>query len=399
MDRLKAILKNILALLLGLTLALAGLEIMLRVVEPVEFRVKGNRIILPRNKKIIFTNNKISKLDKIIYYSRNQLGFRGEPPPKNFSQTLTILTVGGSTTECIHISDGKTWPDLLAGKLKHDFKPLWLNNAGLDGHSTFGHLVLMQDYIIQLKPKVVLFLVGANDQGLLDYCALDKESLKNPDVFPKKSLVDTLAQYSELVNYAQNYRKYAKAVKLGLLHTNIDFARLKTLEVPDDRLHVILQMHRDNFLEPYGQRIQQLIEVARNHGIEPVFITQPMIYGAVIDPVTGADLGRVDIGGINGKTAWEILQLYNTVLKKVAQQNDVLLIDLADALPKSSRDFYDTFHYTNEGSQLVAQIIFERLAPFLAEKYPSYMIAAPRAGNPNNHDLTRGMTPSHAQPR
>lgn len=49
--------------------------------------------------------------------------------------------------------------------MKYNFKDLWINNAGLDGQSTFGHIFLMKDYIKKLKPKVVLFLVGSNDRG------------------------------------------------------------------------------------------------------------------------------------------------------------------------------------------------------------------------------------------
>jgi lysophospholipase L1-like esterase len=390
MDRLKTILKNIIALLLGLTLALVTLEIMLRVVEPVECRIKGNKIVLTRNRKFIFNNDKITKLDHVIYYSRNQLGFRGEAPPRDFSQTLTILTVGGSTTECTFISDGKTWPDILISKLKQEFKPVWLNNAGLDGHSTFGHLVLMEDYLIKLKPKVILFLVGANDQGLVDYSALDKKSFKNPAAPPKRSPITALAQYSEVINYAINFQKYSKAVKLGLNHSNIDFARLKLLDVPDQRLGRILEEHRDHYLKPYAQRLKRLIDEAREQGIEPVLISQPMVYGNVIDPVSGADLARVDVGGINGKAVWEILQLYNEVLRQVASQNQVLFIDLGAEMPKSSRYFYDTFHYTNEGCQLVANIIDERLAPFLAEKFPRFVIGAHKARNPHDAGITRG---------
>jgi lysophospholipase L1-like esterase len=374
MKHLRFILKNTLALILGLTLAFMTLEILLRVAEPIEWRTKGSKIFLTRNRRFIFDNNKISKLDKVIYHSRNQIGFRGEPPPRNFNQILSILTVGGSTTECMYISDGKTWPDLLAGQLKGEFAPLWLNNAGLDGHSTFGHLVLLEDYLTKLKPKVILFLVGANDRRLTDYGALDKRAFKDPEASCRKLLIHHLAQYSYVINYAINFQKYAKAVKWGLVHANIDFAKLPTRDVDNDRLNALLAEHRSLYLKPYAQRLQKLIAETKEHGIEPVLITQPMIYGNAIDPATGADLGRVDIGGINGKTSWEILKLYNEVLKQAASQNQVLLIDLAAAMPKSSRFFYDTFHFTNEGCQLVAEIIFTDLAPFLAEKFPQYLI-------------------------
>jgi len=387
---IKEICKNGLAILLGLAVAFVALEILLRVFQPVEYRVRGNKIILTPDRKYIFDNNKIDKVDKVIYVSRNHLGFRGEPLPGDFAQTLTILTVGGSTTECIQISDGKTWPDILASKLKRRFKPLWLNNAGIDGHSTFGHLVLMEDYIIRLKPKMVVFLLGANDRYLTDSCALDRKSFKKPAATSWKALVNTLAWYSEVVNYAVNLNRYTKALRVGVVHANIDFAKLKTIDVTDDHLKALLEQHKEHYLNPYGQRLQKLIDMARRHGIEPVFITQPMIYGAVIDPVSGADLGRVDIGGINGKTSWEILKLYNQVSQQVAAQNKVLLIDLANELPKTSRYFYDTLHFTNEGCQVVAEIISQHLAPFLAKKFPDYAIEMQRAEKPGVTGMAGG---------
>jgi len=384
---LEAIGKNVLAVFLGLTLALVALEILLRVFQPVEYRVRGNKITLTPYKNYIFKNNKIEKLDKVIYVSRNRMGFRGEPVSKDFGQSLTILTVGGSTTECIHISDGKTWPDILANKLKRRFKAVWLNNAGIDGHSTFGHLVLLEDYLIQLKPKVVAFLLGANDQYLKDYGALDRKYLKKPAATSWQALVDRLTWHSEVANYGVNLYRYALARRAGLVHADIDFARLKTIDVPDDRLKALLETHRGHYLKPYAQRLQKLIDLARGHGIEPVFITQPMIYGSVIDPVSGADLGRVDIGGISGKAAWEVLKLYNEVTAQVAAQNRVLAIDLANEMPKTSRYFYDTFHFTNEGCQAVAEVIFQHLAPFLAKKFPDYAIEVQGAGKPGATDM------------
>jgi lysophospholipase L1-like esterase len=387
---IKEIGKNVLAILLGLVLALVALEVLLRVFQPMEYRVRGNKIILTPDRKYIFDNNKIDKVDKVIYVSRNHLGFRGEALPGDFAHTLTILTVGGSTTECIQISEGKTWSDILASKLKRRFKPLWLNNAGIDGHSTFGHLVLMEDYIVRLKPKMVIFLLGANDRYLTDSSALDKKSFKKPAATSWKGFVNTLAWYSEVVNYAVNLNRHAQALRVGVVHRNIDFAKLKTIDITDDHLKALLEQHKKLYLNPYRQRLQKLIDLARGHGIEPVLITQPMIYGAVIDPVSGADLGRVDIGGINGKTTWEILKLYNQVTTQVAAQNQVLLIDLANELPKTSRYFYDTLHFTNEGCQAVAEIIFQHLAPFMAKKFPNYAIQVQRAEKPGVTGMAGG---------
>jgi len=87
--------------------------------------------------------------------------------PNPFPRTWhKIIFVGGSTTECFHISDGKDWPSAAGAMLKKQFPRIWHNNAGLDGHSTFGHLVLLHDLLLPLHPQMIVFLVGWNDIGI-----------------------------------------------------------------------------------------------------------------------------------------------------------------------------------------------------------------------------------------
>jgi lysophospholipase L1-like esterase len=165
--RLGNIGKNFLVLLISLVLVLGLCELILRVYNPLGFRIKGDKIILPINKKeIIHHEHGLGKLDKVVVQQRNSLGFRGPEPPADFARDLTIVTVGGSTTECFDLAEDKTWPHMMGVNLQRDLKPLWLNNAGLSGNSTFGHYILMQDYLVKLKPKVVIFLVGINDLGI-----------------------------------------------------------------------------------------------------------------------------------------------------------------------------------------------------------------------------------------
>jgi hypothetical protein len=57
----------------------------------------------------------------------------------------------------------------------------------------------------------------------------------------------------------------------------------------------------------------------------------------------------------------------------------VKVVDLARELPKSSRYFYDNVHYTNEGAERVAEIIYSSACPYLAKRYPQYRTGACRA--------------------
>jgi lysophospholipase L1-like esterase len=361
--------KNILAILLGVSVSFFLLEGLLRIFQPIEFRVKSNKITLPRDKKYQIFNDKTGKLDKTIATSRNHLGFRGEMPPKNFAGYVTIVAVGGSTTACEYISDGKTWCDLLAEKLKRKNPHIWLNNAGLDGLSTYGHLILMEDFIIQLRPKVVLFLVGANEQGLSDYAKWDLRDLKKPVTGFLASSLEKLINASEVLDYAINFSRYYKAKKIGVANPIFDFYQLKPVDIPGERVNSILQSHREKYLQLLAERLTRLIEISRENSLEPVFITQPMVFGDAVDPVTGIDLGRAGIQGMNGKTLWQQLELYNEVVRNTASKHGVHLIDLAREMPKTSEFFYDTYHFTNAGCAAVAEIVAKRLEPFLEKNF------------------------------
>ncbi len=175
----KDFLKNISLLLIGLLLAFIAIEVYLRIFDnPFGFRIKGNKIALPIHRQYNIHNTEISKLDEYIVHKKNSLGFRGEDPPDEFQDHLTIVTIGGSTTESFYISEGQTWPDQLGINLESSFEKIWVNNAGLDGTSTFGHIVLMEDHIVQLKPNIVLFLVGLNDVGRGEFNRFDNLILK-----------------------------------------------------------------------------------------------------------------------------------------------------------------------------------------------------------------------------
>src|SRR5580704_15198543 len=162
-SRLRSAVFSLITLLIGSILALLLLEVLLRWHNPFQARIKGNRIVLLTNKQYHIRNDIIPSLDPEVTVTRNSLGFRGPDPPADFANYLTVFTIGGSTTQCFFLSDDKTWTARLGQLLSHSFRNLWIDNAGLDGHSSYGHLVLLEDQIRPLHPKVALFLVGAND--------------------------------------------------------------------------------------------------------------------------------------------------------------------------------------------------------------------------------------------
>jgi lysophospholipase L1-like esterase len=137
------------------------------------------------------------------------------------------------------------------------------------------------------------------------------------------------------------------------------------LEVPEAAPQETLGKYREK-LKYYRVRLEQLIQVCRAHGIAPVFLTQPTLYGPGLDPVTGVDLAQIKLGEHrNGALAYAEIELYNDALRQVCEQEKAKCIDLARELPRNSAYYYDYLHYTEAGAAQVAEIIYRELKPFL----------------------------------
>lgn len=363
--------KNILLLFITCSLLLATLEIFFRIYRPFKFRVKGNKIILPVNKKYIGHTTKTEKLDETIIHAKNSLGFRGEELPEHYGNHLTIVTVGGSTAECFYISDGKTWTDVLGKMLQRNFKHLWINNAGLDGQSTFGHIVLMEDYITKLKPKVVLFLIGSNDRDNSTFNQYEKRMIgKNGNFRPFR----WLTYHSEVFGIALNVYRWYNARNRGLTHRVVDFRKLKNVDMNEDEKKLVRQYIERIDYKPFETRLRTLIHISRKNNIEPVFITQPTIYGHAIDDITHINLANIRYGNSHiGELAWEGLERVNNVIRRVGKEEHIMVIDLSKDMPKSSKYYYDFIHFSNEGNDKVAEILYKKLCPFLSEEYNHYL--------------------------
>jgi lysophospholipase L1-like esterase len=346
------------------------LELLLRVYNPLEIRFKPDRIVLPINKHYVINNiGKFTKLPPTTIHTKNVLGFRGAPPPVDFSNYLSLVTIGGSTTECFYLSDSRDWPARLGQELSRHFNRVWLNNAGLDGATTYRHIILMEDYIIKLRPKVALFLVGINDVGAGNLDEVEKHRghyLRN--------LWRAFWYRSEVYCLEQNLYHYLIAQSQGLKHEEVNLRAAGSLEHPTEVLEPqTLQAYRRNSLPFFAQRVEKLVRLCRTHGIEPVLITQPTLYGPGIDPATGVNLATIKVrGNFNGRRLFDFIELYNDVTRQVAHKDGVLLIDLARELPRNSAYYYDYLHYTEPGAVEVARIIGQHLTPWLAQRYPSF---------------------------
>ena len=368
------------AFVLGLFLAAIVLEVGLRVLRPIPIRVRGDDILLPRNVVYRIHNGAPSGLagvlDEDLVHTKNSLGFRGPEPPADFEGALTVVAIGGSTTECFFLGDADAWPAQVGELLSKNFPKIWLNNAGLDGHSTFGHLELMRRYVSRLHPKFVTILAGIND--------VFANEPNDYDNAPIEGMLSRLSRYSDIVALGMMAWRHERATEIRDLG-----AMPRPINLHDDIYHQPVAQSAagglrsttalESRVRAYRRRLEELVALSRASGIEPILVTQPALFGPAVDDVTGEDLGRLTTQFTeqqSGAEMWAILERFNDAMREVGRDRSVAVIDLARLMPKSSRYYYDFLHFSKAGSAEVARIVSRQMCPILAGKAPGQLSGA-----------------------
>jgi lysophospholipase L1-like esterase len=345
-----------------LVIAILLLEGLLRVFEPLPFVLHGDVIDLPIGLQYRRHNPPDPRLSPITVVTRNRLGFRGPDPPADFKSRFSIVAVGGSTTENSLLTDGTTWPEVLGARLAKSRPDTWVTNAGFNGHSTRGHLVLLRTKLVKLRPSMMLVLAGANDLGLDDTTTENEFTLAGANLPWSR-----LARHSEIANGFLNLFRGWRASRMPFFGDDlVDFSSLPTRDMTDREISAAIAPMTTQ-VGAYDRRLTALAAEARLAGIAPVFLTQPALLGDAIDPHTGIDLGRLveKQGDLNGRAQWRLLEVYNDVMRRNAAAHGVPLIDLARQLPKDSRYYCDFIHYSIAGAEAVAAIVAAGLQPYL----------------------------------
>ena len=353
---LKRVFKNLLALGVGLFFALVLVEIILHFYNPFSRRVKGNEIVLPAKQVYSFSNVNIRGLDKEIKHSKNSLGFRGPELPSS-PLTKRIFCVGGSTTECFYMNDGDDWPAVFSRELngKITEEKFWVNNSGLDGHSTRGHIALLRDHISKFKPDYIIFLVGCNDLAAGDFNYMEQNNLVKNMRFLQKF---------ELFNLYLQFKLSREAAKRGLGHQEVD---LKKWPVADTLNWQSAAASRQ-VIDGYKFRLQALAQLAKMAGAKPVFITQPCLFANATDSGSGRYLGNFLYREQSGLHHLQRLEMLNQTLRTFCQNGGYLCIDAAKQLPACAANYYDFFHYTKAGSAAMGRIVANGFATFLTQR-------------------------------
>ncbi len=346
------------------------LEVALRIHDPFHFNVKRGRIVLPANKTYTVDTLRTRAPDRVLLNHRNSLGLRGEEPPANPSDRFMVVTMGGGSTAENGVTDGKTWTDQLGVQLRTPFRNIWINNAGFAGHTTVGNLIMLEDLILPLAPKVVVFQLGVNDIEVDKLGPAEADMIRGRyDFTSAREFAFSASRNLEVVALVANLIRARSGHRTLFGNAELNFNNLSTLDLSPEKEAVLVDHATSPYLPLYRNRVKALAAACQAKGVIPIFLTQPVVYGVGRDDVTGADLELMMLGPEkNGRVGWKILERYNDQLRALAATEGLTVIDLARMLPKSSRYFFAPTLYTEEGSAEVARLIAPGIVRIIGEK-------------------------------
>jgi lysophospholipase L1-like esterase len=289
----------------------------------------------------------------IATYRRDRFGLRGDygdDPAR-----ITLLTVGGSTTNEVNVDEADTWSAVLQQAMRSLGKTVTIANAGVDGHSTVGHIESFGRWfekIPGLKPRYMIFSIGVNDRGVAPDAIAGPDTLVHDTAFRRvRTFIENNSAFVRGVRVA---RGWFAARGIGVHHGS-GKAETKDSKWVRAQLPPDLARRTRASVEAYGRRLDLLHAKALAFGATPIYVTQINGDGRRINGIV------LEIEGSGGGRIFAELALYNAELLRFCAKARAICIDLARELKFGPGDFYDAVHMTPQGSRRIGLFLAQKL--------------------------------------
>lgn len=280
---------------------------------------------------------------RYLKYKLNSKGYRG---PELSSVRPIIATVGSSETFGLYESEGVEWPRQLEKNLRAKGMASQVVNLALPGMLMSTFEVRLDSLLREIDPDIFVMCPGP-----VGYLYRQPEKL---DVDDKISSNQGGNKFES--RFIAKFREWLKR-------------RIPTWLKPYfDRAYIEFQLGSKT--EIYETAPQQLLNLFETDLIRIVKILKEK--GKVVVLVTHASKISIDSGFDDAATiaAWrkfypqlsemallEMEYLGNEIIRGVAQQLSIPIVDLANLLPKHEEVFADFVHFTDNGAASAAEII------------------------------------------
>lgn len=268
---------------------------------------------------------------------------------------IRVFCIGGSTTQ-FHDGSGRDWPTRVEEILQNAVtnRPIEVHNMGRQWYTTLHSLVNFEVNLRQHRPDIIIIMHGVNDlMHNVDFSRFSFGSFRE--------------------DYGHFYGPVSRIVdRQSVLQLFLREARSTWYRMPRQ----VIETSDFPGLAPFIRNLKTLVSLARMDGATVVLMTQPYLYKERM-PLAEHNLLRMLHNGATGKhkewstgTAARGMKSYNDAVRRLAQTENTVLIDLAQHIPKTLEYFSDDVHYRPGTFDLIAEHMAGGMEPLLKALTP-----------------------------
>ena len=268
---------------------------------------------------------------------------------------LSIVFLGGSTTECKAVREDNRFPYLVGRLIEKDTR-LKVNsyNSGVSSSDSLHSIDVLLNKVIPMEPDIVVMMHNINDLNILLY---EKTYWNNNPtrthlvvMDSRPSIRGTLKQIKDLL-FPELY-----SALYVILHPKTEpdeFSHVRGRKIDIDSIYLIKE---------FENNLRLFINICKVRNITPVLMTQPNRFNNNPDQAVIDSMKKLETENeVTYKAYKEIYDLFNEAIRKTGYENNVLVIDLDRDVPKEKDYMYDVVHLNDNGSRFAAGVISKHL--------------------------------------
>lgn len=265
---------------------------------------------------------------------------------------LTIAFLGGSTTECLFVQEENRFPNLSVRLIeKQIHQKINSLNAGVSGMGSMNATNILVNKLLPEKPDYVILMSNINDFSILLYTGAYWNTSNR-----------TLIKEKEQISFLKASKEIAEAIVPNT------YTSIKNLVAPQNTdewakyRNKSKRLDSEKICESYKRSLTAFVTICKNWNIKPVLMTQAHRF-----PAERPKSAQFKLTGINYLDFITTYSRMNDIIREIASENNVLLIDLEKKIPKDTLHIYDMVHLNDTGSILASKTIADVLGSYLEE--------------------------------
>lgn len=258
-----------------------------------------------------------------------------------------VVFLGGSTTVCNVVEEHSRFP-YLAGRLleKATHKKINAYNGGKSGNTSPHSVLNLMAKVVPMRPDAVVMMHAINDLNYLMIAG----SYWTPH--PHNGIIQE-KDYNPL-------KKWMIEKELG--HTFQPTLRTAFDQYKGKRADPDVQ----RITESYAKMLELFIFLCRQYDITPVLMTQASRITKNPDALMQGTAGKIERDyQVTYPELYAAYTAVNETTRRVAADQNVLLIDLAEKIAPTAENIYDSVHLTTKGCEHAAETISAGLRPLV----------------------------------